>query len=61
MTNKIVKYNKDKADIIISPQVEGIKLLNWKALDKALAAGEEAVRKSIPSIRHLLKSSIQRK
>lgn len=55
LAEQIVNYSKSRADIIISPQVEGIKLLDWKKLDKVVAAGETAAKESLLQIRQILK------
>lgn len=55
LIEQLVNYSKRRADIIIAPHVEGIKLLEWKKLDQIVQAGEDAARNSVNEIKKALK------
>lgn len=58
MAEQMVKESSRKADVIIAPKVEGIRLFNWKMIETVVQAGEVAAKHSIPLIRYLFEKVI---
>ena len=58
MADQMVKESTRKADVIIAPKVEGIRLFDWKMIETVVQAGEEAAKHSIPLIRYLFEKVI---
>ena len=42
------------ADVVISPEVDGVGLMDWKRLDAVRELGRRAARSALPELRGLL-------
>jgi len=54
MEDAIAKEETKLADIVVQPDLTGIRAADLSARDRAIAAGEEAARAALPEIRRLI-------
>lgn len=56
MVEEIMNKSLELADVIIAPEVKGIKIVDWKNTDKVIEAGRQAAEMALKRIQYLFRT-----